>query len=137
MRSPTSSGRAWGRAGWRARIRRARARAVPPRGDAVPPETAPPETVPPETVLPETDGALPEPADLLPIPELPVDAHPELFIGRTHGIVDFSEDVSSRDLEAAVAEGFDSAELAKRFTTATMRPLQGKLETVNAAAVAA
>jgi sarcosine oxidase, subunit alpha len=71
------------------------------------------------------------------IPELPVYAHPELFIGRTHGIVDFSEDVSSKDLEAAVAEGFDSAELAKRFTTATMGPLQGKLETVNTVAVVA
>jgi sarcosine oxidase, subunit alpha len=71
------------------------------------------------------------------IPQLPVDAHPELFIGRTHGIVDFSEDVSSKDLESAVAEGFDSAELAKRFTTATMGPLQGKLETVNTVAVVA
>ena len=73
----------------------------------------------------------------IPIPQLPVDAHPELFIGRTHGIVDFSEDVSSKDLESAVAEGFDSAELAKRFTTATMGPLQGKLETVNTVAVVA
>jgi sarcosine oxidase, subunit alpha len=73
----------------------------------------------------------------IPIPELPIDVHPELFIGQTHGIVDFSEDVSSKDLEAAVAEGFDSAELAKRFTTATMGPLQGKLETVNTVAVVA
>ncbi len=71
------------------------------------------------------------------IPELPIDPHPELFVGRTHGMVDFSEDVSSRDLEAAVAEGFDSAELAKRFTTATMGPLQGKLETVNTVAAVA
>ncbi|MGO8961155.1 MAG: 2Fe-2S iron-sulfur cluster-binding protein [Streptosporangiaceae bacterium] len=71
------------------------------------------------------------------IPELPVDQHPELFAGRTHGMVDFSEDVSSKDLQAAVAEGFDSAELAKRFTTATMGPLQGKLETVNTVAVIA
>ena len=71
------------------------------------------------------------------IPELPVDPHPELFIGKTHGIVDFSEDVSSKDLVGAVAEGFDSAELAKRFTTATMGPLQGKLETVNTVAVVA
>ncbi len=71
------------------------------------------------------------------IPGLPIDQHPELFIGRTHGFVDFSEDVSSKDLEAAVAEGFDSAELAKRFTTATMGPLQGKLETVNTVAVVA
>jgi sarcosine oxidase subunit alpha len=71
------------------------------------------------------------------LPELPVDAHPELFVGKTNGFVDFSEDVTAKDLRAAVAEGFDSAELAKRFTTATMGPLQGKLETVNAAAVVA
>ncbi len=71
------------------------------------------------------------------LPALPVDAHPELFAGRTNGFVDFSEDVTAKDLRAAVAEGFDSAELAKRFTTATMGPLQGKLETVNAAAVVA
>jgi sarcosine oxidase, subunit alpha len=70
-------------------------------------------------------------------PDLPVDAHPELFVGRTNGFVDFSEDVTAKDLRGAVAEGFDSAELAKRFTTATMGPLQGKLETVNAAAVVA
>src|SRR5579859_955877 len=77
--------------------------------------------------------AAPRPA----LPALPVDAHPELFVGRTNGFVDFSEDVTAKDLRAAVAEGFDSAELAKRFTTATMGPLQGKLETVNAAAVVA
>jgi sarcosine oxidase, subunit alpha len=71
------------------------------------------------------------------IPDLPVDPHPELFVGKTNGFVDFSEDVTAKDLRAAVAEGFDSAELAKRFTTATMGPLQGKLETVNAAAAVA
>jgi sarcosine oxidase subunit alpha len=78
-------------------------------------------------------------ADTAPIaiPSLPVYSHPELFIGRTHGIVDFSEDVSSKDLVAAVAEGFDSAELAKRFTTATMGPVQGKLESVNTVAAVA
>jgi sarcosine oxidase subunit alpha len=81
-------------------------------------------------------GAAEDPGPI-PLPHLPVDPHPELFIGRTHGIVDFSEDVSSKDLQAAVAEGFDSAELAKRFTTATMGPLQGKLETVNTVAVVA
>ena len=76
----------------------------------------------------------PEPA---PTAELPVHSHPELFLGRTHGFVDFSEDVSSKDLEAAVGEGYDSAELAKRFTTATMGPVQGKLETVNTVAAVA
>jgi sarcosine oxidase subunit alpha len=76
-------------------------------------------------------------AEPVALPALPVDSHPELFAGRTNGFVDFSEDVTAKDLRAAVAEGFDSAELAKRFTTATMGPLQGKLETVNAVAVVA
>jgi sarcosine oxidase, subunit alpha len=71
------------------------------------------------------------------IPDLPVAAHPELFLGRTNGFVDFSEDVTVKDLRGAVAEGYDSAELAKRFTTATMGPVQGKLETVNAVAAVA
>jgi len=80
-----------------------------------------------------------EPADESPMafPDLSIDSHPEMFIGKTNGFVDFSEDVTAKDLRAAVGEGFDSAELAKRFTTATMGPLQGKLETVNASAVVA
>ncbi|MEJ7628989.1 MAG: 2Fe-2S iron-sulfur cluster-binding protein [Nocardioidaceae bacterium] len=70
-------------------------------------------------------------------PELSVESHPELFRGPTHGIVDFSEDVSSKDLFTAVAEGYSSVELAKRYTTATMGPTQGKLETVNLVAIVA
>jgi sarcosine oxidase, subunit alpha len=58
-----------------------------------------------------------------------------MFRGETHGLVDFSEDVSSKDVVAAAHEGFDSAELAKRFTTATMGPAQGKLELINTIAV--
>jgi sarcosine oxidase, subunit alpha len=93
----------------------------------------------PTRALPGGDpeaGPGPAPAPV-PIPELPVHTHPELFVGRTHGFVDFSEDVSSKDLVAAAAEGYDSAELAKRFTTATMGPVQGKLETVNTVAAVA
>ena len=52
-------------------------------------------------------------------------------------MVDFSEDVSSKDIVSAAAEGYDSIELVKRFTTATMGPSQGKLETVNLVAVLA
>ncbi len=37
------------------------------------------------------------------------------------------EDVTTKDLRRAVAEGFDSIELAKRYTTVTMGPCQGKL----------
>ena len=63
--------------------------------------------------------------------------HPQLFRSATHGMVDFSEDVSSKDLFAAAQEGYDSVELLKRYTTATMGPEQGKLETVNTVAVLA
>jgi len=81
------------------------------------------------------DGA--EPA----IPAMPEplgrDPHPELYRSDTHGMVDYSEDVSSKDLVAASKEGYDSVELMKRFTTVTMGPSQGKLETVNAVAVLA
>jgi sarcosine oxidase, subunit alpha len=72
-----------------------------------------------------------------PLPALPVQEHPQLFHGRTHGFVDLCEDVSSKDLCTAVQEGYDSAELAKRYTTATMGPTQGKLETVNLVAILA
>jgi sarcosine oxidase subunit alpha len=75
-----------------------------------------------------------EPSEL---PSLSRAPHPQLFRSSTHGFVDFSEDVSSKDLFTAVAEGYDSSELAKRYTTATMGPLQGKLETINAVAVIA
>ncbi len=71
------------------------------------------------------------------IPALGVQPHPALFRGRTHGFVDYSEDVTSKELGGAVAEGYDAIELAKRYTTATMGPLQGKLETVNTVAVVA
>jgi sarcosine oxidase, subunit alpha len=37
------------------------------------------------------------------------------------------EDVTTKDVKRAVAEGFDSLELAKRYTTVTMGPCQGKL----------
>ena len=109
-----------------AMIRRARALAVPTRKHEAAECTA----------APDADAGA---ADTVPvaIPGLPVYSHPELFIGRTHGFVDFSEDVSSKDLAAAVAEGYDSAELAKRFTTATMGPIQGKLESVNTVAAVA
>ncbi len=72
-----------------------------------------------------------------PIPTLARDPHPALYRSTTHGIVDYSEDVSSIDMWAAKDEGFDSIELVKRFTTVTMGPAQGKLESVNAVALLA
>jgi sarcosine oxidase subunit alpha len=75
--------------------------------------------------------------DAAAVPVLPVDPHPELFRSRSHGFVDFCEDVTSKDLFSAVREGYDCAELVKRYTTATMGPTQGKLEMVNTVAVTA
>lgn len=68
---------------------------------------------------------------------LSLDPHPALFRSTTHGIVDYSEDVSSKDLVDAANEAYDSVELVKRYTTATMGPEQGKLETVNTVAILA
>jgi len=118
------------------RIAAARVAATPTRSPAAPPPRAPSPGSATRPVSGPDAGTGAGPS-VLPIPELPVDAHPELFAGQTNGFVDFSEDVSAKDLRAAVAEGFDGPELAKRFTTATMGPAQGKLETVNTVAVVA
>jgi sarcosine oxidase subunit alpha len=83
---------------------------------------------------PRSTAVGPEPGRPGAIPPLPAAAHPELFIGETDGFIDFSEDVKGKDLVSAVAEGYDSIELSKRYTTATMGPIQGKLEVVNAVA---
>ncbi len=37
------------------------------------------------------------------------------------------EDVTAKDIKVSVAEGYDSMELAKRYTTATMGPCQGRM----------
>jgi len=65
------------------------------------------------------------------------DAHPGLFQSTTVGFIDYSEDVKSKDIVSAAKEGYDSSELAKRFTTSGMGPAQGKFENVNAMAVLA
>ena len=43
----------------------------------------------------------------------------------------FCEDQTAKDLKYAIAEGFDSIELSKRYTTVTMGPCQGRLCHVN------
>jgi sarcosine oxidase subunit alpha len=43
----------------------------------------------------------------------------------------FCEDQTTKDLKYAIEEGFDSIELAKRYTTVTMGPCQGRLCHVN------
>ncbi len=50
---------------------------------------------------------------------------PEVRDGRC--FVCLCEDVTEKDVGAAVEEGFDSIELAKRYLTATMGPCQGRM----------
>ena len=55
---------------------------------------------------------------------------PRASYGAGHGgkcFVCTCEDVTEKDLKRALAEGFDSLELAKRYTTVTMGPCQGRL----------
>jgi sarcosine oxidase subunit alpha len=75
------------------------------------------------------------PVEPVEIPRLDPAGHPEIFAGATDGFVDYSEDIRGKDMAFAATEGYDSIELAKRYTTATMGPIQGKLEVVNAVAV--
>jgi sarcosine oxidase subunit alpha len=56
---------------------------------------------------------------------------------RGKDFIDFDEDVQVCDLEQAAAEGFDSIELLKRYTTVGMGPSQGKHSNINAAQVLA
>ena len=66
--------------------------------------------------------------DALP-PQSPVAAPPAYARdGRRGGkaFVDLDEDISAKDIAYAVAEGYDSIELSKRYTTVTMGPSQGR-----------
>ena len=47
----------------------------------------------------------------------------------------FCEDQTTKDLKHAIGEGFDSIELAKRYTTVTMGPCQGRLCHLNSVRV--
>ena len=49
------------------------------------------------------------------------------YEGKGKCFVCVCEDVTTKDLKRAIAEGFDSIELAKRYTTVTMGPCQGRL----------
>jgi len=55
--------------------------------------------------------------------------------GRRRGkcFVDLDEDVTIKDVKQAAVEGYDSLELSKRYTTATMGPSQGRFSQIPAA----
>ena len=59
----------------------------------------------------------------------PVAPPPAIARDRNKGgkaFVDLDEDVTTKDIEHAAAEGYDSIELSKRYTTVTMGPSQGR-----------
>jgi sarcosine oxidase subunit alpha len=60
--------------------------------------------------------------------------HPYPIFAHRKGkdFVDFDEDQTVADLRNAVADGFDHAELAKRYSTVGMGPSQGRLSSLNA-----
>ena len=73
--------------------------------------------------------------------EAPVVATPPAVAkdGRRGGkaFVDLDEDVTAKDIAHAVAEGYDSLELSKRYTTVTMGPSQGRFSQLPSARVLA
>ena len=66
------------------------------------------------SLLPPPPSLLPTSSSLLPPPS-------------SHATLCFCEDVSVHDVETAVAEGYDSLELLKRYSTISMGPCQGKM----------
>jgi sarcosine oxidase subunit alpha len=57
--------------------------------------------------------------------------------GSEKSFISFDEDVSIKDLRDAVAEGYNSMELLKRYSTLSMGPSQGKYENANTMALCA
>ena len=51
--------------------------------------------------------------------------------GHKKRFVCFCEDISDKDINTAVSEGYDSVELLKRYATTTMGPCQGKMCALN------
>ncbi len=49
-----------------------------------------------------------------------------------HDVVCWCEDVTSQDIRHSIAEGYDSIELIKRYSTISMGPCQGKMCGINA-----
>jgi len=57
---------------------------------------------------------------------------PPIASRRARSFVCLCEDVTSKDIQLSVLEGYDSIELSKRYTTATMGPCQGRMCQLNA-----
>ena len=68
-------------------------------------------------------------------PAAVLQSHPSPFVEHPSrkNFVDFDEDLQLADLRTGIREGFDHAELLKRYTTNGMGPSQGKHSVTNAA----
>jgi sarcosine oxidase subunit alpha len=80
------------------------------------------------TDLPPNVDAVGSVAGDVGVPAVP---NPVLGYQGAKSFVCFCEDQTAKDLKYAIAEGFDSIELSKRYTTVTMGPCQGRLCHVN------
>ncbi|KAA3664275.1 MAG: FAD-dependent oxidoreductase [Chloroflexi bacterium] len=62
-----------------------------------------------------------------------------LVVGDKNGkrFIDFDEDVTDKELKDAIAEGYDSMQLLKRYSTISMGPSQGKWASINTIHLAA
>lgn len=68
----------------------------------------------------------------------PLRTSPVVYVpGGKLSFLSFDEDVTRQDLRDAIAEGYDSPELLKRYSTLGMGPSQGKYETANTLALCA
>jgi sarcosine oxidase subunit alpha len=72
-------------------------------------------------------GGEPSPLPPHPFPPLPPLILSSSLAAQTKHFVCFCEDVTVKDLEQAVAEGFDNIETLKRYSTVNMGPCQGKM----------
>ena len=72
-------------------------------------------------------------------PEEPCAVAPLWWVkeAKSKAFVDFQNDVTTKDIPLAVAEGYNSVELMKRYTTLGMATDQGKLSNVNGLAILA
>ena len=78
--------------------------------------------------LGRSSGARREPVQAEPEPVAVAPAVSGADLGRC--FVDLDEDVTVKDVRHAIAEGYDSMELAKRYTTVTMGPSQGRFSSL-------
>lgn len=84
-----------------------------------------PEAALKRRVARDKQAELPRTSDLVSVP------------GSGKRFVDFDEDVTEKDVAMAIAEGYESIELLKRYSTISMGPSQGKWSSVNAIHLAA